>query len=103
MHAFTVKPARFINAEPCLLPFTGQGPTPAVLVSFGAEDERIEDKAINVIEARQMVVDLLESLATLGDPLAQAIGQQFFSGPHGQDEQEFDTGSSYDDDCPNCG
>lgn len=100
MHAFKVQPARFINAEPCLLPFTSQGPTPAVLVSFGAEDERIEDKAINVIEARQMVMDILESLATLGDPLAQAIGQQFFSGPQGEDQgEEFDTGSGYDDGC----
>jgi hypothetical protein len=90
-----VNPIRFINAEPCLLPFSGQGPMPAVLLSFGAEDEKIDDRAVNVVEARQMVVDILESLATLGDPLAQAIGEEFFSGPR-QDTDEFDTGESGD-------
>lgn len=99
-----VLPTRFINAEPGILPFAG-GPVPVVLLSFGGEEGPIQDKAVGIIEARQMVMDILESLATLGDPLAQAIGEQFFNaGPEGEggEESEFDTGSGYDD-CPNCG
>lgn len=102
-----VLPSRFINAEPALLPFEG-GPTPVpvVLLSFGGEEGPVVDKVINVVEARQMVVDILDSLATMGDPLAQAIGAQFFSGQGDGDvgdEPEFDTGSEYEDECPGCG
>lgn len=80
-----VKVTRFINAEPALLPGSDEEtPTPAVIVSFGEEEGEIEDLAISVVEARQMVFDLIESLATMGDPMAQAIGNQFFAG--GQDE-----------------
>ena len=99
-----VQPTRFINAEPRLLPFQ-QGPVPVVLLSFGAEDGPIEDRAIGIVEARQMVMDIIESLAHMGDPLAVAIGQQFFSGnpsTNNGSESEFDTGSSYDDDCSDC-
>lgn len=95
-----VQPTRFINAEPGLLPFGGEtGPVPVVLLSFGPEEGLVEDKAVGIVEARQMVMDILESLATLGDPLAQAIGEQFFNaGPQdendeGENENEFDTGS----------
>jgi len=96
-----VQPARFINAEPGILPFA-EGPVPVVLLSFGAEEGPIEDRAIGIIEARQMVMDILESLATMGDPLAQAIGSQFF----GQGSEAPDDGGQYDDgysDCGDCG
>lgn len=69
---------RFVNAEPAILPFA-EGPVPVVLLSFGGEEGPIEDRAVNITEARQMVMDILESLATMGDPLAQAIGEQFFT------------------------
>lgn len=98
-----VQPARFINAEPGILPFA-QGPVPVVLLSFGAEEGPIEDRAVGIIEARQMVMDILESLAQMGDPLAQAIGNQFFGEQENQ-APEFDDGS-YDDgysDCGGCG
>jgi hypothetical protein len=94
-----VQPTRFINAEPGILPFA-TGPVPVVLLSFGAEEGLVEDKAVGIIEARQMAMDILESLASLGDPLAQAIGEQFFQGG---EEPEFDTGSEYEDECPGCG
>ena len=101
-----VQPTRFINAEPGILPFAG-GPVPVVLLSFGGEEGPVEDKAVGIIEARQMAMGILESLATLGDPLAQAIGEAFFNGEPQNggegEEPEFDTGSGYDDDCPNCG
>jgi hypothetical protein len=71
-------PTRFVNAEPAILPFA-EGPIPVVLLSFGGEEGPIEDRAVNITEARQMVMDILESLATMGDPLAQAIGEQFFT------------------------
>jgi hypothetical protein len=97
-----VQPVRFINAEPGILPFAGGQPVPVVLLSFGAEEGPIEDRAVGLVEARQMVMDILESLATMGDPLAQAIGQQFFS-PKGE-SPEFDDGSQYDDgNCGDCG
>lgn len=95
-----VQPVRFINAEPGILPFA-DGAVPVVLLSFGAEEGPIEDRAVGLIEARQMVMDILESLATMGDPLAQAIGQQFFSK---NESPEFDDGSQYDDgNCSDCG
>jgi len=91
-----VQPTRFINAEPGILPSL-EGPVPIVLLSFGAEEGPIEDRAIGIIEARQMVMDILESLATMGDPLAQAIGSQFFS-----HQESSDDGSEYDDECSDC-
>ena len=102
MFTTQVQPTRFINAEPGILPFV-QGPVPVVLLSFGAEEGPVEDRAVGILEARQMVLDILESLATLGDPLAQAIGEQFFSNKETEQEPEFDTGSGYDDGCPDCG
>lgn len=92
----SVQPIRFINAEPGLLPFV-EGPTPVVILSFGAEEGPIEDRAVGVIEARQMVMDILDSLATMGDPLAKAIGEQFFSDD--QDQFEYD---EYDGDSDEC-
>lgn len=81
-----VKPTRFINAEPGVLPLpSSEHPVPVVLLSFGGEDGPIEDRAFALQEARQMVVDILESLATLGDPMAQAIGEQYFSKQDGED------------------
>ena len=102
-----VKPLRFINSEPGLVSF-GHGPVPVVVLSFGAEEGPIEDVAVNIIEARQMVMDILISLAHMGDPLAQAIGNQYFgaSTNEGEPESEFDTGSDYDGndgDCTECG
>lgn len=74
---------RFINAEAAVIP-TLPGVTetslPSVILSFGGEEGAIEDLAISVIDARQLALDTIASLANLGDPLAQAIGQQFFSG-----------------------
>lgn len=99
-----VQPARFINAEPGILPFA-EGPVPVVLLSFGAEEGPIEDRAIGIIEARQMVMDILESLATMGDPLAQAIGSQFFGQQDGEAPDDGGQGQ-YDDgysDCSDCG
>jgi len=94
-----VQPTRFINAEPGILPF-GQGqPVPVVLLSFGAEEGPIEDRAVGIIEARQMVMDILESLATMGDPLAQAIGNQFFA----HHENEVPDDGFDDEECSDCG
>lgn len=103
--AFKVQPVRFVNVEPGLLPLTPSGPVPAVIVSFETgEDQRIEDKAIGIADARKMVFELLESLATFGDPLAQAIGEQFFNAgpPSGQDIDESEN-PEYEDGCNDCG
>lgn len=103
MQAVRVTPIQFINAEPGVIPMAGR-PIPAVVLSFGGEEGPIEDRAVGIIDARQMVMDIIESLANMGDPLAQAIGQQFFSGsPQAGDEgDEFDTGSDYDDGYGGC-
>lgn len=95
MSQIAIETTRFINAEPGVLPLV-QGPMPVVVLSFGAEDGPIEDRAVNIIEARQMVMDILESLAIMGDPLAQAIGKQFFSEPQKGSEPELD-GNEFDD------
>lgn len=81
-----VQPIRFINAEPGILPLP-QGPIPIVVLSFGGEDGPVEDRSVTVVEARQMVMDILNSLATMGDPLAQAIGAQFFTDGDSSDSE----------------
>lgn len=74
---------RFISAEPAtgsLDPNPGStNRVPVVVLSFGSEEGPVEDRAISIVDAQQMVVGILQSLATLGDPLALAIGNQFFS------------------------
>jgi hypothetical protein len=77
MQKITVIPIRYINIEPAILP--QNSPEPIVVLSFGGEEGPIEEKAVAISDARQMLVDLLDSLATLGDPVAQAIGEQYFS------------------------
>jgi hypothetical protein len=71
-----IEPTRFINAEPGVLPIAGG--IQVVVMSFGAEEGPIEDRAVQVHEARQIVVDTLASLAQMGDPLAQEISERYF-------------------------
>lgn len=52
---------------------------PYVLISFGADDEVVDQKALTIRETRQVVVHLLAALARLGDPLAMTIGDRYFS------------------------
>ena len=51
---------------------------PFILISFGADDEPIDQKALSIRETRQIICDLLSSLAILGDPLAKRIGDEYF-------------------------
>jgi hypothetical protein len=83
------QPARFINAEPHFAPSVG---LPVVVLSFGAEEGPVEDRAIQVDEARQMVIDVLASLADLGDGLAHDINQHYFASP--SDESHDEDGNS---------
>ena len=81
------QPTRFINAEAGVLLFPQPAdelggvisiPSPVVILSFGAEDGPIEDRAVSPVEARQMVIDILSSLAQMGDVLAQSVVNQYF-------------------------
>lgn len=91
-----VQPTRFINAEPGVCSSQGKVilPVPVVILSFGAEDGLIEDRAVGIVESRQMVMDILSSLAKMGDSLAQAITNQYF-GPQQGSAPEFK--SDFDD------
>lgn len=71
-----VETKRFLSAEPALLPSVENAQV--VVVSFGGDDGPIEDRAISTADAMDLVKQVLDSLATHGDPLALAIGQQFF-------------------------
>lgn len=53
---------------------------PYVLISFGADDEVVDQKALTIRETRQVIVDLVTALANLGDQLAKTIGDKYFSG-----------------------
>lgn len=73
----TVKPVRYINAEPGLIPYPDCN-MPVVVLSYGGEEGPVTDQAVTIVEARQMVMDILESLASMGDPLAMDIGERYF-------------------------
>ena len=90
---------RFINAEPSIL-IQNDSPIPAVILSFGAEEGPVEDRAVGIIDARQMAIDILSCLAYLGDPMAQAIGSQFFGAK--EDGSEPDS-NEFDGDEGGCG
>lgn len=89
-----IQPTRFVNAEPGVLPYGGG--IPVVVLSFGAEEGPIEDRAIQVNEARQVVVDTLSALAEMGDPLAQEISGRYFS-DNGPEQGPDDGPDSYDE------
>jgi len=82
-----VQQTRFIDAEPGVILFPQPAdehgvivsiPSPVVILSFGGEDGPIQDVAVSIVESRQMVIDILGSLAQMGDSLAQAITNQYF-------------------------
>jgi hypothetical protein len=75
MRKVKVVQSRYINTEPAFV----FGKNPVLVMSFGAEEGPVIEKAFSIIEGREMIVDLLQSLATLGDPLAQEIGEKYFS------------------------
>lgn len=54
------------------------GAAPAVVVSFGGMSGPVNDFLISVEDARELIMQTISSLATLGDPIAQAIGDQYF-------------------------
>lgn len=72
-----VKTANFISAEPGIIP---DNKTQVVVLSFGDDEGPVDDKAITTKDALDLVRQVLDSLATLGEPLAQTIGEQFFKG-----------------------
>lgn len=51
---------------------------PAVVISFGGMSGPVSDFLISVEDARELIMQTTASLATLGDPVAQAIGEQYF-------------------------
>lgn len=71
-----VEATKFVSAEPGILPTVDNARV--VVLSFGGVEGPIEDKAISTTDAMDLVKQVLDSLATLGNPLAQAIGEQFF-------------------------
>ena len=52
--------------------------SPAVIVSFGGMSGPVNDFLISVEDARELVMQTIGSLASLGDPIAHAIGEAFF-------------------------
>jgi hypothetical protein len=101
MSAVAVRPTRFINAEPGILPTAGG--IPVVVLSFGGEEGPIEDRAILINEAQQIVMDIIESLAIMGDPLALAIGKKFFSAKKEMEAEDLRTLESLDGEDYECG
>lgn len=76
-----VTPVKFLTAEPGILP-TVQNAKIVVLSFADSDDGLVEDKAVSTIDAMELVRQVLDSLATLGEPMAQAIGEQFFGENH---------------------
>lgn len=71
-----VETTKFLSAEPGILPTVDNARV--VVLSFGGDEGPVEDKAISTKDAMELVRQVLDSLATHGEPMAQAIGEQFF-------------------------
>jgi hypothetical protein len=73
-------PTQFINAEPATLGKRRRKRSrKVVILAFGGMEGPVHEVAVNLKDAKAMVVDLVGSLAAFGDETAQAIGEQFFS------------------------
>jgi len=68
-------PSEFINAEPGLLPV---GNIPVIVLSFNDEKGCVEDRAVSIGDAQQVVIDTVKCLAQMGDPWADALVKVFF-------------------------
>lgn len=68
-----VKFESFINAEPVVIK-TDKGQQNAVMLSFGDEESEVVDRTISLQDARDIITDLINVLAFLGDPIASQLG-----------------------------
>ena len=77
MNSLKIKSLPFINSE--LAAPVANLSNPHIILSFGNIDGKIEDIAVSVGDAREIVKDIISNLISLGDPVAKSIQEEYFN------------------------